>query len=207
VLVRVEAMAQDVNHAPDATHAPPDAPRRNVRRQLVMIGLIGIAPVLASYAAYYWWPRDSRVNYGALLATPAPPIEGATLDARPFALTDLRGKWVVLSASGGACDAACATRLYAGRQVRTIQNADMDRIVRVWLVTDDAAPPPALLAEHPDLRVVRVAPARVAGLPRHGAGVLLVDPLGNLVLDWPADPDVKAMARDVSRLLRASGIG
>jgi hypothetical protein len=200
-------MAQDLNRAPRAAQAPPDAARRKVRRQLLMVALIGIAPVVASYAAYYWWPRDSRVNYGALVAAPAPAIEGATLDARPFSLVDLRGKWVMLAASGGACDAACATRLYAGRQARTIQNADMDRIVRVWLVTDDAAPPSALLAEHPDLRVVRVAPARAGALPRHGAGLLLIDPLGNVVLDWPADPDVKAVARDVSRLLRASGIG
>jgi hypothetical protein len=37
--------------------------RRRVRRKLVLLLLIGIAPVLASYAAYYLWPRDSDVNY------------------------------------------------------------------------------------------------------------------------------------------------
>jgi hypothetical protein len=35
----------------------------------------------------------------------------------------------------------------------------------------------------------------------------LVDPLGNLVLRYPEDPDVKGMAKDIGRLLKASRIG
>ena len=201
VLVRVAPVARAVTEAEAA------ARRARVRRQLLLIGLIGAAPVVASYAIYYFWPRESHVNYGKLHAAPAPAIEGRTLDGRPFSLFDLRGKWVVLAAADGACDRACATRLYAGRQARTIQNADMDRIARVWLLTDDATPPAALMAEHPDAVVARVNPQAVRGLPEAGRGLVLVDPLGNVVLSWPADPDIKAVARDLARLLRASRIG
>jgi hypothetical protein len=35
----------------------------------------------------------------------------------------------------------------------------------------------------------------------------LIDPLGNWVLAWPADPDIKALAKDLGRVLRASRIG
>jgi len=185
----------------------PEAARQRVRRQLTLMVLIGLAPVVASYAIYYGWPRERQVNYGTLIAAPSPGIAGRTLDGAPFALTDLRGKWVVLAASGGACDAACRTRLFAGRQARTIQNAERERIVRVWLVSDDVEPPAALLAEHDDLRIVRVSPRTLDALPDAGRTLLLVDPLGNLVLAWPADPDVKAVAKDVGRLLRASRIG
>jgi len=185
----------------------PEAARRRVRRQLALMVLIGLAPVVASYAIYYGWPRERQVNYGTLIAAPSPGIAGRTLDGAPFALTDLRGKWVVLAASGGACDAACRTRLFAGRQARTIQNAERERIVRVWLVTDDVEPPAALLAEHDDLRIVRVPARALDALPDAGRTLLLVDPLGNLVLAWPADPDVKAVAKDIGRLLRASRIG
>jgi len=191
----------------DALTRSPAAQRARVRRQLVLIALVGIAPVAASYLAYYFWPRDARVNYGVLRAEPAPQIRGRTLDGRPFELAELRGKWVVLATSAGRCDAACERTLYAGRQARTIQNADMDRVARVWLLTDDGVPPPALLAEHPDLVVARVDAVLVARLPDGGRGLALVDPLGNVVLTWPADPDVKAMARDLGRLLRASRIG
>jgi len=185
----------------------PDAARSRVRRQLILMVLIGVAPVVASYAIYYGWPRERQVNYGTLIARPSPAIQDRTLDGAPFALADLRGKWVVLASAGGACDASCATRLFAGRQARTIQNAERDRIVRVWLVTDDVAPTASLLAEHADLRVVRIAPREVEPLPDRGRALLLVDPLGNLVLEWPADPDIKAVAKDLGRLLRASRIG
>jgi hypothetical protein len=75
----------------------------------------------------------------------------------------------------------------------------------VWLATGDGTPPGALLAEHPDLRVVRGADP--TGLPKGPQAVYLVDPIGNQVLAWPADPDIKAMAKDLGRLLKASRIG
>jgi hypothetical protein len=64
-----------------------------------------------------------------------------------------------------------------------------------------------VLDEHPDLAVARVDAAVAAALPEGFDRIYLIDPLGNLVLAWPADPDIKAMAKDLTRLLRASRIG
>jgi hypothetical protein len=147
------------------------------------------------------------VNYGTLHAMAAPPLRGRTLEGRAFDLQDLRGKWVIVAASGGACDARCTAKLYAGRQARTIQNAERERVVRLWLVTDASDPTAAQLAEHPDLTVVRVDAGTAAQLPEQGRALYLIDPLGNLVLAWPEAPDIKAMAKDLGRLLRASRIG
>ena len=181
---------------------------RRARRTLLLIAAIGVAPVVASYATYYFWPRETQVNYGALLPTrPVPDIEGMRADGRPFKLADLRGKWVLLVAAGGACDAGCERMLYATRQARTIQGREMDRVVRVWLVTDEAIPPPTLAIQHPELDIVRVTPQIAARLPSEGTRIYLIDPRSNLVLAWPADPDIKALAKDLERLLRASQIG
>jgi hypothetical protein len=184
----------------------PRTPRR-LRRQLLLIVLIGIAPVVTSYAVYHFWPREKQINYGTLYATPAPLLVGTRLDGSAFTLSDLRGRWAIVTVAPGACRAACRANLYAGRQARTIQNADRDRIGRVWLVTDDTAPPVDVLAEHPDVTVVRAEASVAAALPERGRGSYLIDPLGNLVLAWPDDPDIKAVSRDLSRLLRASRIG
>jgi hypothetical protein len=182
--------------------------RRASRLPLVLVALVCIAPMVASYVAYYLLPRDSRTNYGALLTTaPAPAITGTTLDGKPFALADHQGQWVLLSAAGGRCDARCERALYATRQARAIQGRERDRVARVWLVTDDTTPAPALVAEHTDLAVVRVAPAVLAAWPRGDDAIYLVDPLGNEVLAWPMDPDIKALAKDLTRLLHASQIG
>jgi len=97
--------------------------------------------------------------------------------------------------------------LYASRQARTIQNAERERVRRVFLVVDDQALPPGVLAEHPDVTVARVPATAVAGLPEGTDRIYLIDPLGNYVLAWPSKPDVKAMAKDIARLLRASAIG
>jgi hypothetical protein len=54
--------------------------------------------------------------------------------------------------------------------------------------------------------VVR-APEALAGWPAGAERIYLVDPLGNLVLAYPRDPDIKGVGRDLTRLLKASRIG
>ena len=57
-----------------------------------------------------------------------------------------------------------------------------------------------------DLVVARVAPAVVDALPGGAERIYVVDPLGNLVLAYPRDPDIKGVAKDVTRLLKASHV-
>lgn len=198
------------------------------RRTIALIAILAVAPIVLAWLAYHYWPRTERTNYGELLpaqtlpritgtwldgtardeAAPAGPARGqVSLAGEPFDSLTLRGKWIVLLANSGTCDSACVQALYASRQARTLQNAERDRVLRVWLVTDGTVPDPALLAQHPDLAVARVTPFALAGLPRGQSAIYLTDPLGNLVLAWPEEPDIKAMAKDLSRLLRASQIG
>ena len=189
--------------------APPQpAAVKRARRTLIAIAAIGIAPIVASYAAYYIWPRQAHVNYGELLAmAPTPQIEGVRTDGRPFRLTDLRGRWIVMMASPGNCDARCERTLYATRQARTIQGRDQERVVRVWLTTGDGEPSAALIAQHPGIERISVASLSAAKSPLADGRIYLIDPLGNWVLAWPADPDIKKLANDLGRLLRASQIG
>lgn len=178
------------------------------RRVIMLIAAIAVAPIVLAYGTYHYWPRMVRTNYGELLpAQTLPHVIGTTPAGAMFDSAGLRGKWIVLFAAPGECDPVCRQALYASRQARTIQNAERGRVQRVWLLTDAAMPAPSLLAEHPDLAVARVVPAALAALPRGLHELYLVDPLGNLVLAWPANPDIKAMSKDLSRLLRASQIG
>jgi hypothetical protein len=178
------------------------------RRTLLLLAAVAIAPVVVSYSAYYLFPREQRTNYGELLTTaPAPPLAGVRADGQRFALDQLRGKWVLIVSAAGACDAQCAQALHATRQARTIQGREMDRVQRLWLVTNDAVPDPSLLSQHPDLLVVHVARQMIEGLPAGADRIYLIDPLGNLVLAFPRDPDIRKVAKDIERVLRASRIG
>jgi hypothetical protein len=178
------------------------------RRIVFLIAALALAPLVAAYVVYYLFPRQPAANYGTLLPTaPAPQIVGTRADGSPFRLDDLHGRWVLLWGAGPSCDSVCDKALYATRQARTMQGKDQDRIVRAWLVVGDATPAPGLLTPHPDLVVVRIAQSALDPLPGGHGTLYVIDPLGNLVLRYPADPDVRGIANDLTRLLRASRIG
>jgi len=170
-------------------------------------------PVVAGYVAYFFdfVPRGSG-NYGILIATR--PLTDTTLrgaDGRPFKVSELRGKWLLVQFDSGACDAYCERKLYFMRQVRKALGRDTSRVERVWVVTDDLVPNPRLLEAFEGTRLAR-APgnAFAAEFPAdvsRSDHIYVVDPLGNLMMRFPRDPDPSKMLKDVQRLLKLSGIG
>jgi cytochrome oxidase Cu insertion factor (SCO1/SenC/PrrC family) len=190
--------------------APPD--RAKGRRTLVLLTLVALAPIVASYTAYYWFTPSKRVNYGELIGPiVAPAIVGTTREGGSFDLASSRGKWVLLVATRSPCDAACEAALHATKQVRTIQGRERDRVVRVLLLPSDGPALPAQkLADADALTVARVAPSALTALPLNAVGsitLLILDPRGNIVLRYEASPDVKRLSKDLERLLRASQMG
>jgi cytochrome oxidase Cu insertion factor (SCO1/SenC/PrrC family) len=188
------------------------ARRRVARRTLTLLALVCAAPVVASYVAYYWLRPEARTNYGELLrASPAPDIAGIRADGTSFRLAELRGRWVLLIVDGSGCDESCERALYATRQARTIQGREQDRVARVLLQPTGAPPLSAeLLAGHAGMIVVQGDSRQWQTLPGAvglAANIYLLDPRGNLVLRYPADPDIRGLAKDMERLLRASRIG
>jgi hypothetical protein len=182
--------------------------RGRARRTLLLIAAAVVAPIALSYAFYYFAPREAATNYGELLPTTiAPALDATRSDGQPLRIDAPSGLWNVVIVAEAACDAVCVRQLYATRQARTIQGRERERVQRIWLVTDAAAPSPALLAEHPDVVIARTTSAQAARLPRGARAIHLIDPIANLVLAWPSDPDIKAMAGDIARVLKASRIG
>ncbi|MFN3717217.1 MAG: hypothetical protein ACK4R8_10900, partial [Thiobacillus sp.] len=85
------------------------------------------------------------------------------------------------------------------------------RIERLWVLEDAVRPDAGLLAEHAGLHVWRPADAGFSGqFPAGGdrtTHIYLVDPLGNLMLRFPANPEPRRMMKDLKLLLKASQIG
>ncbi|HEX2830337.1 MAG TPA: cytochrome C oxidase subunit I [Burkholderiales bacterium] len=195
------------SNANDQTPAP-NRPRRN-RLTLWLVLALCAAPVVASFVAYYWLQPSGHVNYGELLTPqPVPAATLAGVDTRPFSFADLKGSWVLVSIDGSACDERCRTKLLYMRQVRLAQGKNSDRIERVWLVNDDMFPNTAVVGEHPGLRVVRAPGSAVlAAFPAPTtptAHIYVIDPLGNLMMRFPENPDPRGVLKDVSRLVRYS---
>lgn len=193
---------------------PDDAQRRRNRIKLLAILAVCAAPVIASYFTYYVIKPDGRTNYGELiepqrsLASLALAATGAAPDP---GLAAMRGKWLLITLADEGCDAACEQRLVVMRQVRLTTGKDRDRIERVLLLPAGASAP-ALPDGHEGLQVLRadaaaLATLRAAFASAQAPGILLIDPLGNLMMRFPPDPDASRMKKDLAKLLRASRVG
>jgi cytochrome oxidase Cu insertion factor (SCO1/SenC/PrrC family) len=193
-------------------------PDRRARLTLLVVVALFLAPVVAAWllhiTAPHWHPQ-ATVNRGTLI-TPARPLLPA-----PFAAVDgsrvdedvLRGHWTLLLFSEHPCDRHCQALLLQLRQVHAALNKDIPRVQRLLvLVGPQAAAPPQ---GDPDLFLARLHDhgwlnhfALDAGnQPAVSGRIYLVDPLGNLMMFYPAGGPVRGILKDLQRLLRISRVG
>jgi cytochrome oxidase Cu insertion factor (SCO1/SenC/PrrC family) len=190
--------------------------RQSGRWKLFAVIAVCAAPMIASYFTYYVIKPQSRNNYGALLDPrdyPVPELGSTALDGKPATLDDYKGKWLMLQVDGGDCQKACQDKLFEMRQLRLMQGKEMERVERVWLITDDQPLPTMVMREYDGTRLLRVKPALLkAWLPTEAGTsaadhIYLIDPLGHLMMRFPKDADPSKVKKDLSKLLRASAIG
>lgn len=181
------------------------------RLKLVAIIALFAAPIVASFLAFHFFRPEATSNYGELIRPPQ-PVTTASLrrwGGGEFAFTQLRGKWVLVASDSGACPASCAAKLTMMRQVRLMLGRNSGRLERVF-VADDTTPldPKAL---EPFEGTVAITPPTGMALPlapvNDRAHFYLVDPLGNVMMRWPADAEPRRLFKDLERLLKASQIG
>lgn len=198
--------------------APIEAPRRKSTGRWKLFAVIAVcaSPVIASYLTYYVIKPSGRTNYGDFIdprAHPVPALKGVSLDGKPLELDAYRGKWIMLQVDTGDCNDACQKKLYAMRQLRLTQGKEMSRVERVWLVTDKAPVETMVLREYDGTRLLRADADAVARWLPTAAGtkpsdhLYMIDPLGNLMMLFPKDPDLNKVKKDLGKLLKASRIG
>jgi len=182
---------------------------RKSRRTLIALIAVCVLPVAASYFAFYVWQPDARMNYGTLVTPDMLPDTAVTrLDGAPVTRDSLIGKWTYLIAAPASCDSPCQQALYLTRQVRTAQAKEMDRVHRIWLLTDQGVPDRRLLGAHEGMDVLVADELwrnrfTAEGQPR----VWLVDPQGYVMMRYPDTLEPKRMIKDISRLLKYSQQG
>jgi len=201
----------------DKTAAPAaQATRKRGRWMLWLVLLVCASPLIASYFTYYVIKPDKRNNYGTLIdqrAHPVPALAATTLDGRPMPLQQFKGKWVMLMTGSGSCADACRNQLFAMRQLRLMQGKEMERIERVWLITDREPLDTLVIREFDGTHMLRADAAVVKGwLPVEAdtgtdQHIYLVDPLGHLMMRFPHDPEPRKVYKDIYKLLKASAVG
>ncbi|WP_442124247.1 SCO family protein [Massilia sp. 2TAF26] len=190
--------------------------RKRGRWMLWLVLLVCASPLIASYFTFYVLKPEKRNNYGTLIdqrAHPIPAMATTTLDGKPVALDQFKGKWVMLMVAPGACGEACRKQLFAMRQLRLMQGKEQDRIERVWLIDDKEPLDTIVIREFDGTHMLRADAQAVANwLPADpGTGVTdhiyMIDPLGHLMMRFPKDPEPRKVYKDINKLLKASSVG
>lgn len=192
-------------------------PRKN-RKQGALIALLFLGSLGVAFLMYYGldWAPGADAAHGRLIhpAKPLEHFEGTRLEGGGFGLSDLKGQWNMVFVHTGACAEACQETLYRLRQVRLTFGRDMPRLNRVLLLgsTTDAHGVREVLEAHPDLDAVRAGAGLIGTLEDAAGGavengVLIVDPLGNLMMRYSSDFELKGLQGDLKRLLKYSHIG
>jgi nitrogen fixation protein FixH len=185
------------------------------RWMMILVMLACFSPVVASYLTFYVFKPSGGNSYGQLNTPLGPQYEmpaaqATDLHGKTVDLRSLKGQWLLLSVSSGACAQTCKEHLYLQRQLREMLGAEKDRVDWVWLIDDEAAIPADLQTAATQAQTLRLPRAQIAAWLKPEAGhalqdhLYLIDPMGNWMMRFPADLDAKKAYRDISRLLRAS---
>jgi cytochrome oxidase Cu insertion factor (SCO1/SenC/PrrC family) len=185
--------------------------------QLILIAMLFAAPVVTAWVAWTFATSEgvgSTTNAGTLVRPARPLTPVSLVDAEGGALPErlLSGRWSYVLFAEAGCDAACLERLYLTRQVRLGVSKDMSRVQRVLVLPQAPAELERLRADHPDLLIAIATGQNWAELKRQfelasDSTFYLVDPLGNLMMRYPAQVPAKGILKDLRKLLKASQVG
>lgn len=212
-----QALGLTVYDLPDPVAVADEDARRTAggRLRMLLVMLVCAAPVIASYLTFYVIRPQSSRNFGELIqpVKTIPAIAAITLDGKTIDMQSLKGQWLLVSVSSGACAADCQKTLLFQRQIRASLGREKDRTEWVWLITDDEPVDTALRSGMTDAVILRVPPTQLALWLEPSTGhalnehLYLVDPRGDWMMRFPAGLTMDQAAllkKDWERLLRAS---
>lgn len=192
------------------------------KKRLLIIFILFLAPLIIAAIWYTLLPANykpgSTTNNGNLIQPiyPVQAFEQKTKDGSNFSGKDLEKKWTLVHLVTGDCDEACSKWLYHTRQVRIALAEDMERVNRLTIVdsAESATNNAKMWASHPDMQVIISAKGGLTEQirtttehPYPTNSIFLIDPLGNLMMQFPPDLDPKKLMKDLEKLLRLSRIG
>ena len=165
-------------------------------------------------------PETGTTNYGTLVqpVREIGPVRLALLDGSEMDISGLGKKWLMLYLVDSACTEPCQKDLYYMRQVRKALAADRFRVNRLLLLDHAALETDALrkmLEAFPGMYAASLEPDSKKHLysilkidtDDIFGKILLIDPLGNFMLEYPRGPDPTKMLKDIKKLLDVSRIG
>lgn len=199
---------QTMTSVPDAL--PVTKPARYTMALLVATFVLPF--VLGTGLYLSGWRPEKFGNHGDLIQPPRPIPETGLLqaDGRPLPTAELRGKWLLMLPIEGSCGASCRESLQQMSNVHLALNKEQGRLRRALISTEGSPPFAELQQTYPDLLVAKLDPEASAEwastLDNTGQGLLIADPLGNVIMRYDEAAEMRGVHKDLERLLKYSWI-
>ncbi|GMR08448.1 MAG: hypothetical protein BMS9Abin26_1453 [Gammaproteobacteria bacterium] len=194
------------------------------RQTLILLVAVFSLPVVLAILFYSVdGLKPERTTNAGELITPARPLvlEGfVDAQARPFSLQNIQHKWTLVYIGDSSCDSICQEKIYLMRQIRWSQGKEMQRIQRLFIVTDKSGMTDtrAIIEKYPGMFVATadkpvmdkfVAQFEINGISATTTPgrIFIIDPIGNLMMSYGADAPPKGIVSDLIKLLKFSRAG
>jgi hypothetical protein len=200
-------------------------PKQVNRNRLKLLGVFGIAlvPVIAAAVMYFGGVAlpTGKTNKGNLLLPPMVLSEQSAISSLLSDDIKKEGLWVLMLTGTGECIDVCLERLHTLRQVNVAMGRELSRVGRFYVgdMTDNDQQ--VVLSDYPKLKFYNASASALEILEQQAVeksglkpesiesnwNVWLIDPLGNVVLQYGLENDGYDMIGDLKKLLKLSNIG
>ena len=175
------------------------------RLSLIAILVVSVVPLIVAIMMYFmqWGVPTNRTNNGLLIS---PPAQWQDLNAQLMSeagYDDSGANWILLVQLDGSCDEACNTSLHTLRQVHLALGKEAHRVKRTLVVPAQGGEE-SITTQYPNMQLVQIINANILS---QGAGIYVVDPIGNIMMFYAFEQIGKPMLKDLKKLLRTSNIG
>ncbi|CAA9891772.1 conserved hypothetical protein [Candidatus Methylobacter favarea] len=192
------------------------------KNRLLILGIFGMSIIPFLIA---WGIRQNpeiltgRTNKGQLITPPVPTERNDLTGFDQFSadnMAELFGHWLIVNViTDTDCNDKCQEAIYKTRQLQLMMSKDLTRTRRIVLIFKEVDPEIAdhwwpedrfLLKVKPsDALVEKITEIRQGAIP--DGMLFLMDPLGNLMMQYESGFDPYKVKSDLTHLLRVSQIG
>jgi len=217
-----------MNELPKSPLGEDELLAKRSRYKLLAIISVALIPLLLATAMYYgqFALPKGKSNKGTLIWPPITLNSFAEVDAQHpendlMKLVQMNKKWTLLVTGNSMCNDFCKESLHTVRQVNIALGKEADRVSRLLISSIEVEELKAIQQDYPNLIIETAKATEIANFEHaaqnNGAKietkesnqwmVWVVDPLGNVILQYTHRHDGYDMIDDLKRVLKLSNIG
>jgi len=178
---------------------------------LIAVFVVPLLIAIAMYAMRDHMPTTKSISHGELIH-PAQPIQTLSIKLKSNEIIDLQGltgKWTYILYSPNGCDLQCEASLFKLRQTKKATGRELNRIQSALLI-DINKVSTQILERNQRTRVGQLLKLEIeSGEQKQlvNGVIYLIDPNGNLMMQYDAETTSRGMLKDIKKLLKISNIG